>query len=269
MILVDGQPATVIDARDRGLAYGDGVFRTIKCLAGAPLWWRDQFDILRRDCTALALPVPDGDTLRDEVGRVTAGADCAVKILVTRGSGARGYAPPAGNPPTRIVMASALPPMAQAGAPSDVAARLCQLRLAAQPLLAGIKHLNRLENVLARAEWNDPACFEGLLCDAGGQLVGGTLSNLFWLEGNTLCTPPLDTCGIAGVTRARLLRRAARLGLGVRFERRQPAAILAADEVLIGNSLIGIRRLARIDDTELSDAGWRIRLDELVHEETD
>lgn len=269
MILVDGQPATVIDARDRGLAYGDGVFRTIKCLAGAPLWWRDQFDILRRDCTALALPVPDGDTLRDEVGRVTAGADCAVKILVTRGSGARGYAPPAGNPPTRIVMASALPPMAQAGAPADVAARLCQLRLAAQPLLAGIKHLNRLENVLARAEWNDPACFEGLLCDASGQLVGGTLSNLFWLEGNTLCTPPLDTCGIAGVTRARLLRRAARLGLGVRFERRQPAAILAADEVLIGNSLIGIHRLARIDDKELSDAGWRIRLDELVHEETD
>ncbi|MCA1925544.1 MAG: aminodeoxychorismate lyase [Thiobacillus sp.] len=269
MILVDGEPATAIDARDRGLAYGDGVFRTLKCLAGAPLWWRDQYDTLCRDCAALALPVPDDDTLRDEVGRAAAGADCAVKILVTRGSGARGYTPPAASPPRRIVMASALPPMAQSGAPAEVSARLCSLRLAAQPRLAGIKHLNRLENVLARAEWDDPACFEGLLCDASGLLVGGTLSNLFWLEGNTLCTPPLDECGIAGVTRARLLRRAARLGLASRFERRPPAAILAADEVLIGNSLIGVRRLARIDDAELSDAGWRIRLDELVHEESD
>ncbi|HQT00191.1 MAG: aminodeoxychorismate lyase [Hydrogenophilales bacterium 16-64-46] len=269
MILVNGESATAIDARDRGLAYGDGVFRTLKCRAGVPLWWCDQFDTLRRDCIALALPVPDGDTLRDEVGRVADGADCAVKILVTRGSGVRGYAPPVGNPATRIVMASALPPMAQAGTPTDVTARLCSLRLAAQPRLAGIKHLNRLENVLARAEWNDPGCFEGLLCDAGGQLVGGTQSNLFWLAGNTLCTPPLDDCGITGVTRARLLRRAARLGLGIRYERCQPAAILAADEVLIGNSLIGIRRLARIDDAILSDAGWRTRLDELVHEETD
>lgn len=269
MILVDGEPATVIDARDRGLAYGDGVFRTLKCLAGAPLWWRDQFDTLRRDCAALALSVPDGDALRDEVGRVAAGADCVVKILVTRGSGARGYAPPAGTPSTRVVMASALPPMAQSGAPADVMARLCSLRLAAQPRLAGVKHLNRLENVLARAEWNDPACYEGLLCDASGQLVGGTQSNLFWLEGNTLCTPPLDDCGIAGVTRTRLLRRAGRLGLASRFERCLPAAILAADEVLIGNSLIGIRRLARIDDAALSDAGWRTRLDELVHEESD
>ena len=268
MILVDGRPVDGVDARDRGLAYGDGVFRTLKCLAGQPQWWRDQIDKLVADCAALALPAPAANALREDVLRVADGVDCAVKIMVTRGSSVRGYAPPGGQS-TRIVMASPLPLHAQANAPDAVAARVCSLHLAAQPRLAGIKHLNRLENVLARAEWNDPACFEGLLCDASGQLVGGTFSNLFWLEGNTLCTPPLDTCGIAGVTRARLLQRAGKLGLAVRYERRPPAAILAADEVLIGNSLIGIRRLARIDDTALSDAGWQRRLDELVHEDLD
>ena len=268
MTLIDGQPAATVDARDRGLAYGDGVFRTLKCRAGQPLWWRDQADKLAADCTALSLPVPERATLHDEVVRVAAGSDCAVKLVVTRGSGARGYAPPSGQS-TRIVMAAPLPSHARADAPHAIAARLCALRLAAQPRLAGIKHLNRLENVLARAEWDDPACFEGLLCDAEGKLVCGTFSNLFWVEGATLCTPPLDTCGIAGVTRARVMRRAARLGLAVRYERREPAAILAVDEVLIGNSLIGLRRVARLDHADLGDAGWRNRLDELLHEEID
>lgn len=268
MILVDGQPAAVVDARDRGLAYGDGVFRTLKCHAGKPRWWRDQIDKLVADCAALGIPAPLEAALWRDALRVADGIDCAVKIIVTRGGGARGYAPPRGQS-TRIVMAAPLPLHAQVNAPVAVAARLCSLRLAAQPRLAGIKHLSRLENVLARAEWDDPACFEGLLCDGDGRLVSGTFSNLFWLEGNTLCTPPLDACGIAGVTRSRLLRRAAKLGLAVRYERCPPAAILAADEVLIGNSLIGIRRLARLDDTVLSDAGWRIRLDELVHEDFD
>ncbi len=268
MILVDGLPAASVDARDRGLAYGDGVFRTLRCQAGEPRWWHDQISTLASDCAALALPAPEAACLQDEVRRVADGADCAVKIIVTRGSGARGYAP-TGMSATRIVLASPLPPHARPDAPVDVHARLCTLRLAAQPRLAGVKHLNRLENVLARGEWDDPACFEGLLCDASGHLVGGTFSNLFWLAGHTLFTPPLDTCGIAGVTRARLLRRARRLGLAVQVERHPPAAILAADEVLIGNSLIGLRRLARLDDTPLPDAGWRRPLDELVHEDLD
>lgn len=268
MILINGLPATSVDARDRGLAYGDGVFRTLRCHAGAPCWWQDQFGTLAADCAALGLPVPEAACLHDEVRQVADGADCVVKIVVTRGQGGRGYAP-SNNTATRIVMAAPLPPHALPGAPVDVNARLCTLRLGAQPRLAGIKHLNRLENVLARGEWDDPAWFEGLLCDGNGHLVGGTFSNLFWLVGRTLVTPPLESCGIAGVTRARLLRRAARVGLAVQFEHCPPAAILAADEVLIGNSLMGLRRLARLDNTVLPDAGWRCRLDELVHEDLD
>lgn len=268
MMRVNGQPVEMIDARDRGLAYGDGVFRTLRMLGGQPLWWRDQVAKLAADCAALALACPDPDVLHAEVKAVAGQADCVVKLIVTRGTGTRGYAPSDG-PATRIVMAAPLPAHAQAEAPVAVAARWCDLRLARQPRLAGIKHLNRLENVLARTEWNDPDVFEGLLCDDSGRLVGGTMSNLVWVKAGVLITPDLSASGVAGVALARLLRAAPRLGMTFRFERQPPAAILDADEVMICNSLIGVRRVARIGTTPLPDAGWRARLDQALYENLD
>ncbi len=268
MMRINGQPAETVDARDRGLAYGDGVFRTLRMAAGRPLWWRDHAARLAADCAALDIACPDAGLLHEEACAVAAGEACAVKLILTRGTGARGYAPSAG-PVTRIAMATPLPPHAQAGAPVDVPARWCDLRLARQPRLAGIKHLNRLENVLARAEWSDPAIFEGLLCDDAGMVVGGTMSNLFWLKDGVLCTPDLGQSGVAGVARARLLRAAPRLGMPVRFERQPPAAILVADEVVICNSLIGVRRIARLDTAELPESGWRARLEQALYEDLD
>ncbi|MEW6120808.1 MAG: aminodeoxychorismate lyase [Pseudomonadota bacterium] len=269
MMRINGQPADSIDARDRGLAYGDGVFRTLRMANGRPLWWRDHVARLEADCAALALACPDAGLLLEEACAVADGADCVAKLILTRGSGVRGYAPGDTGAVTRIVMAVPLPPHAWADAPRAVRARLCTLRLGHQPRLAGVKHLNRLENVLARAEWTDPAIFEGLLCDEAGMLVGGTMSNLFWVREGVLCTPELDRCGVAGVTRARALRAASRLGLRTRFERQPPAAILAADEVMICNSLIGMRRVAMLDAAELGEAGWRERLDKALYEDLD
>ncbi len=268
MMLVNGQPSDSIDARDRGLAYGDGVFRTLRMANGRPLWWRDHAAKLEADCAALALSCPDAGLLLEETRAVAAGADGVVKLILTRGSGARGYAPAAGAV-TRIAMAAPLPPHALPDAPRAVRARLCTLRLGRQPCLAGVKHLNRLENVLARAEWDDPAIFEGLLCDEAGSLVGGTMSNLFWVRDGVLYTPELDQCGVAGVARARVLRAAVRLGVPVRFERQPATAILAADEVMICNSLIGVRRLTQLDAAGLGEAGWRERLDEALYEDLD
>jgi 4-amino-4-deoxychorismate lyase len=269
MILVNGQPADVVDALDRGLAYGDGVFRTLRTRAGQPLWWRDHVAKLEADCAALMLACPDEAVLHAEVCRVAEAGEGVVKIVLTRGAGARGYALPAGRTCTRIVMAAALPPHAQPGAPVDVGARWCSLRLARQPRLAGIKHLNRLENVLARAEWDDPAIVEGLLCDDSGAVIGGVMSNLFWASGSELFTPDLGECGVAGVARARLLRAAARLGHPVHIVRVPPAAILAADEVMICNSVIGVRRIARLDDAAWPPAGWTDTLKTALYEDVD
>ncbi|MCA1979248.1 MAG: aminodeoxychorismate lyase [Thiobacillus sp.] len=268
MMLVNGRPAETIDARDRGLAYGDGVFRTLRVEAGEPLWWRDHAAKLAADCAALALACPDPQALLAEVNAVAGQGDCVVKLIVTRGTGARGYAPPEG-PVTRIVMAAPVPAHGLPGAPTDIAARTCTLRLARQPRLAGVKHLNRLENVLARAEWRDPEIFEGLLCDDTGMLVGGTMSNLLWMKDGELRTPDQSASGVAGVALARLLRAAPRLGIPARFERQPPAAILDADEIMICNSLIGVRRVAQLDGTVLPDAGWRARLNDALYENLD
>jgi 4-amino-4-deoxychorismate lyase len=269
MTLVNGQPAETVSVLDRGLGYGDGVFRTLVTHAGQPLWWHDHYAKLRADCAALALDCPDESVLRDEVSAVAESGQGVVKIVLTRGTGARGYAPPKEQACTRIVTAAPLPPHARPDAPVEITARWCTLRLARQPRLAGIKHLNRLENVLARAEWDDSAIFEGLLCDDRGAVIGGVMSNLFWVKDGELFTPDLSESGVAGVARTRLLRAAARRDVQAHIGRYLPDAILAADEVLICNSVIGVRRVARLDDVTWLPAGWATTLNNALYEDVD
>lgn len=269
MILVNGHPAGTVDVLDRGLAYGDGVFRTLRTHAGQPLWWRDHYAKLVADCEALMLDCPGEAGLHAEVCKVAEAEQGVVKIVLTRGTGTRGYAPPAGQACTRIVMSAPLPAYARADAPDAITARWCTLRLARQPRLAGIKHLNRLENVLARAEWNDPAIFEGLLCDDSGAVIGGVMSNLLVARNDELLTPDLSQCGVAGVARMRLLRAAERRGIPAHIGRLSAAAILAADEVMICNSVIGVRRVARLDDMTWPSAGWTATLNSALYEDLD
>lgn len=269
MMLVNGKNADSVSVLDRGLAYGDGIFRTLRTQAGQPLWWRDHYAKLVADCAALDLKCPDEAGLHLEVRRVAEAGESVVKIILTRGTGARGYAPPASLAGTRVVMASPVPPHAQTGAMMAIAARWCALRLAPQPALAGIKHLNRLENVMARLEWDDPAIFEGLLRDNNGWVIGGVMSNLFWAKDGELFTPDLSQCGVAGVARTRLLRGAARKGIRTNIGRFHPDAILAADEVMLCNSVMGVRRVARLDDNNCPSAGWTDIVKSILYEDVD
>ncbi len=241
MILVNGVAADSVAATDRGLAYGDGVFRTLLWKRGKPRWWLEQYRKLDRDCRALAIACPAETVLAEEAARAaTATRDCVVKIIITRGSGSRGYAPPEKPSPTRIVMAAPLPQYPEEFSSSGIKAHLCQTRFSSQPRLAGIKHLNRLENVLARAEWNDPGVPEGLVLDEGEHIVGGTMSNLIILEEGGLVTPALTHCGVAGVTLARVMEAAAKSGMVCREEAVTPARLLDAREALLVNSVIGV-----------------------------
>jgi 4-amino-4-deoxychorismate lyase len=269
MILVNGQAAETVNALDRGLAYGDGVFRTLRTHSGQPLWWADHYAKLASDCKALVLDCPDATLLQGEVCQVAEAGQGVVKVMLTRGPAARGYAPPVAGASTRIVLSTPLPPHACSDAPSDITVRWCTLRLARQPRLAGIKHLNRLENVLARAEWDDPAIFEGILCDESGQVISGVMSNLFWVRQGELFTPDLSDCGVAGVARARLLRAAARLGIRSHIGQFRSDAILAADEVMICSSVIGVRRVARLNDVTWSPAGWTTTFNKALYEDLD
>src|SRR5690606_18605217 len=118
--------------------------------------------------------------------------------------------------------------------------RWCSTRLGTNPQLAGIKHLNRLEQVLARAEWQDGPWAEGLVCDQQGRVVCGTMTNMFIVRTGTLYTPPITDCGVEGITRARVLERAGTLGIPAHTVPLWPDEVRAADEVFLCNTVIGI-----------------------------
>lgn len=245
-LLVNGAPSATVSALDRGLGYGDGLFETIRFVAGvAPLWTRHMAR-LREGCLRLRMPLPDVETLQREATRVIDGIEHAVvRITLTRGEGERGYAPPRAPVPTRIVAGFDAPSMDGDAYATGLRVRWCETRLATQPLLAGLKHLNRLEQVLARAEWSDPAIGEGLLCDADGQVVSGTMTNVFAVLDGVLVTPALDRCGVAGVARAEIL--ASRADARVRD---MPMAQLAgASEVFLSSSVRGILPVQAVGDT--------------------
>ena len=247
MILVNGVISDSIPAIDRGLAYGDGVFRTLLLRGGRPLHWPLHYAKLAADCRALGMECPSEPVLAREIIQAAQHEpDCVLKIIVTRGTGQRGYAPPQATQVTRVVMAAPLPRYPEEFMQTGIEARFCDIRLGLQPALAGLKHLNRLENVLARAEWDDPAIAEGVLLDVEGNVIGGTMSNLFIVERGALFTPGLTRCGVAGVTRARLMRAAAAHDMSCHIENISSGRLLQADAILLVNSIIGVWQVVRL-----------------------
>lgn len=247
MILVNGVQTDSLSVHDRGLMYGDGVFRTLRVSRGAALCWRRHFHKLQADCTAINIECPSGVVLGKEVEAVAkTNPECVVKIVITRGVGTRSYAIAPGAAPNRVVMSGPLPDYPASHYRDGVTVRICDLRLGMQPRLAGIKHLNRLENVLARQEWSDETIAEGLLLDGEGHVICGTMTNLFMLKGVELCTPDLSRCGIAGVQRERVLERAGKAGIVCKVSAIALPELLQADEAFLTNSIIGVWQIREI-----------------------
>ncbi|WP_369990448.1 aminodeoxychorismate lyase [Pseudomonas xanthosomatis] len=237
---VDGQPASALNLQNRGLAYGDGLFETIAVRGGRPSLLSLHLERLALGCQRLALEA-DIALVENELRRYASLlGEGVAKLILTRGDSQRGYAPAAGVPARRILQGSPLPAYPQANAETGIRLFPCQTRLAQQPLLAGLKHLNRLEQVLARAEWQDSACAEGLMRDTDGRLIEGVYSNLFLVRDGVLLTADLSRCGVAGVMRAALLQQAPLLGINVQVRDLVLEDLQQADEVFVCNSVYGI-----------------------------
>lgn len=232
-------------AWSRGLHYGDGVFRTMLVIDGRVIDLDLQLARLEADACALGLRVPASlaAALQAAAG---AEASAVLKLLLLRGGTARGYRP-ADAPADHLLLRYPLPAFAAANWQQGIAAIRSPVVIAAQPRLAGIKHLNRLEQVLASRDW-PPGIDEAILGDAQGAPVCGTRSNLFWLAGGVLHSPALDLCGVAGMMRAKLLALAAQRKLKIEIAAAPWPALLAADEAFVCNSLIGIWPLRALDD---------------------
>jgi 4-amino-4-deoxychorismate lyase len=253
--LVNGEFNAPISPRDRGLAYGDGVFRTLRIQSGLPSNWHLHYQKLVADCSTIGIVCPSAELLIDDIHRlfmedVLENNNATAKIIITRGEGERGYAPPAITLPTRVVMKSAMPSYAAENYSQGVVLYLCNTRLAIQPQLAGIKHLNRLENVLARMEWRDEQVFDGLMLDANDNVTECTMSNIFARFGDALLTPPLNLCGVAGITRQQILALSKPLNLFVNEGKITLEKLYEADEVIICNSLYGVFQVRHIGDKQ-------------------
>lgn len=240
-MLVNGKQSDLISIRDRGLLYGDGVFRTLRVSGAVALQWPLHYQKLQHDCVVLGIACPEFSLLTAELADlVLMHPDGVVKLIVTRGQGVRGYAPPIHPKPTHIWDISALPNHPADWGQYGIRARLCKMHLGKQPRLAGIKHLNRLENVLAAAESDDADIAEGLLMDEDGNIIGGTRSNLFLVLRNRLITPDLSRCGVAGVQRDRVMAWAAQHNIALQVRDVGLDEVLHADELFLVNSIIGI-----------------------------
>lgn len=244
MTWINGRRGTRLDVRDRGLQYGDGLFETMRVRSGAVRLLDHHLARLQAGCALLGIDGPPPRALRRELERRARGTEEAVlKLILTRGVGARGYRPSGEERTTRVISLHPLPPLPGARA---VGVRLCATRLGTNPALAGLKTLNRLESVLARGEWRDHRIWEGLLCDEAGHVVCGTQSNLFVRRGRLLLTPRLDRCGIAGVMRRWVLEIAPDLGLEPRETRLRWPDLGRAEEVFMTNAVAGVVSVARL-----------------------
>ena len=216
--LVNGEPGELIPVSDRGLLYGDGVFETIVVREGCPQHWQRHMNRLQAGCTRLGIQPFESVQLAAEADSIIKGADTGVlKLIVTRGSAGRGYRVAETNVSTRIMQLHPWPDFAASCSATGVEVRLCNTRLGHNAALAGIKHLNRLEQVLARQEWDDPGIMEGLLLDAEERIIEGTMSNMFMVSKGVLLTPYLRSCGVAGVMRSVILDLARQQALETRI----------------------------------------------------
>jgi 4-amino-4-deoxychorismate lyase len=247
---IDGVRGETLPADDRGLQYGDGLFETIGVRAGVARFLEAHLARLAAGCTRLGIRFDSMAELRTEVAAAVALAPprALLKILVTRGSAVRrGYAPMGTESARRLLSLwpdTGLP----ASIAEGVALHRATVSLADNAMLAGIKHLSRLENVMAAAEATAAGAFDALLFDGSGHVISGAMSNVFLVRGGRILTPRLDRCGVAGVMRGVVLRECTSLGLVADEGRVTLDALLAADEVFITNARLGVVPVMRVGE---------------------
>lgn len=252
MILINGEQKKTLDITDRGLHYGDGLFETIEVTHQKPVFLAQHLTRLKAGCQILKIPYPAEKILLDEISEVCQSAEQAIiKIILTRGSGGRGYRQPEAIHTTRIVARYPFPDFPDTYTMKGINVRFCELRLGLNPMLAGLKHNNRLEQVLARAEWNDEFA-EGFMLNLNEHVIEGTMSNLFVVKDKMIFTPEINVSGIKGVMRHVIMQIAATGNISVKEMTMNKDFVLAADEIFVTNSVIGIWPVKSLQNSKFS-----------------
>ncbi len=243
MYLLNGETKHCIEFSDRGFQYGDGLFETIEVLNGIPVFLNQHLQRLSKGCEKLLIPIPDIEIFRKEafqLAQSSASKQAVLKLIVTRGSGGRGYRQPEIIHPTRLFSLHPFPDYPESYKQQGINIRFCNTRLGINPALSGIKHMNRLEQVVARSEWNSSEIQEGLMLDINGNIIEGTMSNIFLVKENVLYTPTIEQCGVEGIVRNIVISEAQKNQVYVVEKILSKEDIKSADELFVTNSIIGI-----------------------------
>ncbi|MES2673603.1 MAG: aminodeoxychorismate lyase [Pseudomonadota bacterium] len=246
VIAVNGVIDQQVSPLDRGFTYGDGVFETCRMLNAKIPLWNLHVERLITSCKKLAIPVTRNlvqDFLTQLLSQIAPEnlVSAVIKIIVTRGQGGRGYGIPNAMQPTICIGVFPAGNYSECNYSQGVSVRICAQRLGCNSTLAGLKHLNRLENVLARAEWDDERFSEGLMFDISNNLIEATMSNIFIVNNGDLYTPDLNEAGVAGVMRRLIIDELApQLKMFVNVKKISHADLISADEIFLCNSIFGI-----------------------------
>jgi len=252
--LINGVAADYLTLDDRAIHYGDGLFETILCRAGKLYYWPQHFSRLQRSAQRLKIPCPAEQLLLDDVAKLLeqnsamAESACVIKIILSRGVGERGYLFPKKVSLNRMVFLSTLATDYSSLLSEKLLSGrlfLCQQQVSINKNLAGIKHLNRLENVLARNEWQGDY-IDGLMLNAHQHVIEGTASNLFVVKGRQLFTPDLALGGVNGIMREVILSLAEKNNMAMTVQNLELEALLDMDELFISNSLIGMKSVTAL-----------------------
>ena len=269
MILINGKQTDMVSVHDRGLLYGDGVFETVAIKNGHLQFFDKHLQRLQKGCDALLMTRLDSDLIRKEVQSLCKGSiKKALKIIITRGEGERGYMIPDKQQPTRIIELNPFPEYPPEYDKDGVNVMLCQHRLGINLALAGIKHLNRLEQILGRNELKNLGFTEGLMMDVDDQVVEGTMTNLFSVKAGKLFTPDLSRCGVAGVMREVVLELAEKNQIPCFIGNMTVTELLTSDEVFLTNSLAGIWAVKQIGQHKFKSGEITKILKTRLHETT-
>ena len=263
--LINGHAGAGIDSADRGLQYGDGLFETITCRDGTARWLALHLERLQQGCERLRIAFREIELLRAEIGGLAAGRQrCIVKVIVTRGTATRrGYAPAGDERPTRIVSRHDwLQPHRRAAAGFQLG--ISSVTLGTNPLLAGLKHLNRLEQVLAQMQRDAAGLDEVLMLSTAGQVIGGSMSNVFLADDHGLFTPELGACGVAGVMRRLVLEAADTLGQAVSVRPVGLSDLARVREVFVTNVRWGLQSVRLLDGRALAGDAHARRLHTVI-----
>lgn len=245
-------PEAFVPPDDRGLNYGDGLFETMRVAIGRIPLLDGHLRRLISGCRRLRIPAPEREALLEAAASAAAGLDDGVvKLIVTRGSGGRGYRPPETPSPRIMVSAHEAPDAPRHWYREGIRVRICATPIGRSSATAGLKHLGRLEQVLASAELEGDEA-EGLMLDENGLVIEGTRCNLFIVARRRLLTPRIDMSGVDGVMRALVRDLAPGIDLECREEAIGLDQLRGASEILLTNSVLGV-----LPVTQIPSLDWR------------